>query len=120
MIGAMLCRGSGNEPVATYLERWKLTDGEFTRAEALEPVVIYFESNAGLASAAFGPFEDFQVSEGTAWDGTRALARLDERSLLWFPPRAPDGWASLLIAPPGISRFDLERNRARTGAALRA
>jgi hypothetical protein len=116
MIGAMLCRGSGNEPVATYLERWKLTDGEFTRAEALEPVVIYFESNAGLASAAFGPFDAFHVTDGTAWDGTRALARLDEKSLLWFPPKAQDGWASLLIAPPGISRFDLERGRTRAGA----
>jgi len=116
----MLCRGSGNEPVATYLERWKLTDGEFACVQALEPVVIYFESNAGLASSAFGPFDHFQVSEGAARDGTRTLARLDEKSLLWFPPRAHDGWASLLIAPPGISRFDLERSSARASARVGA
>jgi hypothetical protein len=120
LIGAMLCRGPGNEPVATYLERWKLTDGEFARAQALEPVVIYFESNAGLASSAFGPFEDFQLCEGTARDGTRTLARLDEKSLLWFPPKAQDGWASVLIAPPGVSRFDLERGRIRAGAPGRS
>lgn len=116
LIGAMLCRGSANEPVATFLERWKLTDGEFARVQALDPVVIYFENNAGLASSAFGPFDDFHVSEGIAWDGSRMLARLDEKSLLWFPPRAQDGWASVLIAPPGISRFDLERGRSRAGA----
>lgn len=120
LIGAMLCRGPANEPVATFLERWRLSDGEFARAEALEPVVLYFESNAGLASSAFGPFEEFQVSGGEARAGARMLARLDAESLLWFPPKALDGWASILIAPPGTSRFDLERARVRTGAAAGA
>ncbi|HTX23646.1 MAG TPA: hypothetical protein VMD03_03230 [Steroidobacteraceae bacterium] len=107
LIGGMLCRGPGNEPVATYLKRWKLADAEFARVEALDAVVIYFENNAGLASSAFGPFESFHVTDGGAWAGTRALARLDDRSLLWYPPKALDGWASLLITPPGLSRFDL-------------
>jgi hypothetical protein len=107
LIGGMLCRGPQNEPVATYLKRWRLTDAEFARAEWLDAVVIYFENNAGLASSAFGPFETFHVSEGGAWAGSRPLARLDDRSLLWYPPKAHDGWASLLIAPPGQSRFDL-------------
>jgi hypothetical protein len=128
LIGGMLCRGAGNEPVGTWLKRWRLSDAEFARAEALDPVVIYFESNAGLASSAFGPFERFHVAEGAtigdalatgpaaagalaACAGTRLLARLDERSLLWYPPRAHDGWASLLIAPAGKSRFDLIRER---------
>lgn len=119
LIGGMLCRGSGNEPVATWLKRWRLSDGDFARAEALDAVVIYFESNAGLASSAFGPFDSFHISDGAsaadglaASAGSRLLARLDERSLLWYPPKAHDGWASLLIAPPGISRFDLIRERA--------
>lgn len=116
LIGAMLCRGCGNEPLATYLEHWKLADGAFSRVEALEPVVLYFESNAGLASSAYGPFEHFRVCDGNVYSGTRALAHLDETSLLWFPPKAHDGWASILIAPPGTSRFDLERARVREGA----
>ncbi|MGH8148400.1 MAG: hypothetical protein ACRETB_00270 [Steroidobacteraceae bacterium] len=122
LIGGMLCRGPDNEPVATYLERWRLMDAEFSRADALEAVVIYFESNAGLASSAYGPYEDFHVSEGVAWTGSRALARLDERTLLWYPPRTPDGWASVLIAPPGTSRFDLlgMRTGMGTGASARA
>jgi hypothetical protein len=117
LVGGMLCRGAGNEPVATWLKDWRLTDAEFARAEALEPVVIYFENNAGLASSAFGPFDGFHVTEGgevapnalLVCAGSRLLARLDERSLLWYPPKAHDGWASLLIAPPGKSRFDLIR-----------
>jgi hypothetical protein len=111
LIGGMLCRGPGNEPVATYLERWRLTDAEFARAESLEAVVIYFENNAGLASAAFGPFDTFHVTDGVARAGARALARLDDKTLLWYPPKAHDGWASLLIAPPGKSRFDLTGER---------
>ncbi|MGH8219235.1 MAG: hypothetical protein ACREUT_11840 [Steroidobacteraceae bacterium] len=127
LIGGMLCRGAGNEPIATWLGDWHLADARFARAEALDPVVLYFESNAGLASSAFGPFEAFHVSaqERTAsaaaagpsvrslaaYAGSRLLARLDERSLLWYPPRAHDGWASVLIAPPGRSRFDLMRER---------
>lgn len=107
LIGAMLCRGAANEPVATYLEGWRLTDAQFAVLTALDPVVIYFESNAGLASSAFGPFDDFHVSGGAAADGSRLIARLDERTQLWYPPRAVDGWASLLITPPGRSRFDL-------------
>ncbi len=154
LIGGMLCRGAGNEPVATWLRRWRLSDAEFARAEALDPVVIYFESNAGLASSAFGPFEAFHVAEGAAvadaratgsrepasaadaraadptgtatgastlaaCAGTRLLARLDERSLLWYPPRAHDGWASLLIAPAGKSRFDLMRERPPEASGAR-
>lgn len=131
LIGGMLCRGAVNEPVATWLGDWHLADTRFARVEALDPVVLYFESNAGLASSAFGPFESFQVSGAAlaaeraasaaaggaaatslaACAGTRLLARLDERSLLWYPPRAQDGWASVLIAPPGRSRFDLTRER---------
>ncbi|MGH8229819.1 MAG: hypothetical protein ACREU3_18270 [Steroidobacteraceae bacterium] len=111
LIGAMLCRGPANEPIATYLERWKLSDAEFVRFESLEPVILYFENNAGLASSAYGPFEGFQVAEGMASAGPRPIARLDDRSLLWYPPNAHDGWASLLIAPPGKSRFDLTGER---------
>ncbi|HXS27874.1 MAG TPA: hypothetical protein VN730_09430 [Steroidobacteraceae bacterium] len=160
----MLCRGALNEPVATWLGDWHLADARFASAEALDPVVLYFESNAGLASSAFGPFEAFHVSGAagaggrsataaagataaataaagataasgtaaaaptgpaaggstavgaparslTAFAGSRLLASLDERSLLWYPPRAHDGWASVLIAPPGRSRFDLMRER---------
>lgn len=127
----MLCRGAANEPVATWLGDWRLADGRFARVEALDPVVLYFENNAGLASSAFGPFEAFHVSGSAspgekspsapggsapavtlaAQAGSRLLARLDERSLLWYPPRAHDGWASVLIAPPGRSRFDLMRER---------
>src|SRR6516225_9375157 len=95
VIGGMLCRGAGNEPVATYLKVWRHGETDFARAEALEPVVIYFENNAGLASSAYGPFESFHVTEATAWAGTRPLARLDEKSLLWYPPKAHDGWACL-------------------------
>jgi hypothetical protein len=111
LIGGMLCRGPDNEPVATYAGRWTLAEQQFARAESLDPVVIYFENNAGLASSAYGPFETFHVTEGTAWAGTRPLARLDEKSVLWYPPRAHDGWACLLIAPPGQSRFDLTGDR---------
>jgi hypothetical protein len=120
LIGGMLCRGTGNEPVATWLECWRLSDAEFARAEAIDPVVIYFENNAGLASSAFGPFESFRVADGAeaanglaACSGSRLIARLDERSLLWYPPKAHDGWASLLIAPPGRSRFDLIREQSQ-------
>jgi hypothetical protein len=107
IIGGMLCRGTHNEPVATYLRRWRLAEAEFACAESLDPVVIYFENNAGLASSAYGPFEGFHISEGSAWAGARALARLDDRTLLWYPPKAQDGWTSLLIVPSGQSRFDL-------------
>ncbi len=117
LIGGMLCRGPGNEPVATFLEHWKLTDGEFACVRALEPVVLYFESNAGLASSAYGPFEDFEVSQGVARSGSRALAALAGESLLWYPPKAHDGWASILIAPVGTSRLDLGRARTRRTAA---
>lgn len=109
LIGNMLCRGPHNDPVATHDKGWILADGEFSRVESIDAVVIYFEDNAGRASAAFGPFKDFFVVEDTAWSGPRPLARLDAQTLLWHPPRAQDGWASLLIAPPNKSRFDLTR-----------
>ncbi len=112
LIGPMLCRGPANEPVATLGRRWRLTDAEFERADALDPLVIYFENNAGLASSAYGPFDSFHVDDGAAWDGTRLIARLDEKLQLWYPPRAQDGWVSLLMAPPGRSRFDLGETAA--------
>jgi len=117
LIGTMLCRGADNEPVATFAKRWRLSDAEFARAEALDPVVIYFENNAGLASSAYGPFEAFHVADGIAWSGTRQLARLDDKTMLWYPPKAQDGWACLLIAPPGTSRFDLTGERPGTRSA---
>jgi hypothetical protein len=107
LIGSMLCRGAGNEPVATFLKCWRLSDAEFTRLEALDPVVIYFENNAGLASSAYGPFDSLQITDGAVWAGSRLIARLDDQALLWRPPKAQDGWACLLMAPPGKSRFDL-------------
>jgi hypothetical protein len=107
LVGPMLCRGPANEPVATLGAQWRLADAEFARADALDTLVLYFENNAGLASSAYGPFEAFHVSERAAWAGSRLLATLDEKVQLWFPPRAQDGWASLLIAPPDRSRFDL-------------
>ena len=113
LVGSMLCRGAENEAVATYHKRWLLMDGEFAHAESLDPVVIYFEDNAGRASSAYGPYEPFQIYDSTAWSGSKLIAKLDEKTLLWHPPKAVDGWASLLIAPPGKSRFDLtERRRA--------
>jgi len=107
LVGPMLCRGSANEPVATLGVRWRLANTEFARVDALDTLVLYFENNAGLASSAYGPFEAFHVSDGGAWAGPRLLATLDEKVQLWFPPRAQDGWVSLLIAPPERSRFDL-------------
>jgi hypothetical protein len=107
LIGAMLCRGPRNEPVATYQERWELTDGEFARAEWTDPVMVYFEDNAGRASSAFGPFEDFHVAGGNAWAGSRIVARFDDRTLLWHPTGAQDGWTSLLVTPHEVSRLDL-------------
>jgi hypothetical protein len=112
-IGAMLCRGVGNDAVATWMSQWQLRDAEFTHADSLDPVVIYFENNAGLASCAYGPFEDLHVTEAAAWAGSRRLALLDPVTQLWHPPRATDGWASLLVAPPGRSRFDLTGERGR-------
>jgi len=113
LIGGMLCRGAANDAVASWLGIWRLRDAEFQRAEWFDPVVIYFENNAGLASAAYGPFEGFHVSGGAAWARDRQLARLDDRMQLWYPPRAADGWASLLVMPPGKSRFDLLTDSAR-------
>ena len=111
LIGGILCRDAGNEAVASWLGGWRLRDtpGEdsYQRAESLDPVVIYFENNAGLASAAYGPFDGFHLSDEAMWSGSRQLARLDPHTLLWHPPGAPDGWASLLLMPPGKSRFDL-------------
>lgn len=114
LIGGMLCRGRENETVATWMTRWTLMDGTFTHAEWIDPVVLYFEDSAGRASSAFGPFEQFQVHDGTAYSGVRALASLDEKTLLWHPTKATDGWASLLITPPGKSRFDLTERRVGT------
>jgi hypothetical protein len=107
IIGAMLCRGPQNEPVATYQKQWALMDGEFARAEWAEPVMLYFEDNAGRASSAFGPYENFHVVDGVATAGTRVVARLNERTLLWYPQGAHDGWASLLVTPRETSRLDL-------------
>lgn len=107
LIGSMLCRGPHNESIATYDKRWLLADGECVRAESMDPVVIYFEDNAGRASSAFGPFKEFYVVDGVAWADARVLARFDPTTQLWHPPKAQDGWASLLIAPPTTSRLDL-------------
>jgi hypothetical protein len=117
LIGSMLCRGPQNEPVATHDGGWLHSAGEFARAESMDPVVIYFEDNAGRASTAYGPFTEFHVVDATAYSGNRMLARLDEKSLLWYPPKALDGWASLLIAPPEKSRFDLTNERTAAAAA---
>lgn len=107
LIGAMLCRGPRNEPVATWQEHWELTDGEFSRAEWTDPVMVYFEDNAGRASSAFGPFESLSVSDGRALAGSRTVARFDDRTLLWHPEGAHDGWTSLLVTPRDVSRLDL-------------
>lgn len=113
LIGGMLCQGAANDAVASWMGGWRLRDAEFKRAEWLDPVVIYFENNAGLGSAAYGPFEGFHVSEAAAWAGNRQLAVLDETTQTWHLPRAPHGWASLLVMPPGKSRFDLLSDTAR-------
>ena len=107
LIGAMLCRGAKNEPVATYQLQWTLMDGEFARAEWMDPVMIYFEDNAGRASSAFGPFESFHITGGEAHAGTRPVARLDDKTLLWYPTGAQDGWVSLLVTPKDMARLDL-------------
>jgi hypothetical protein len=107
IIGAVLCRGPKNDPVATHMKHWTLMDGEFARAEWAEPVMIYFEDNAGRASSAFGPFESFHVSESHARAGARVVARFDDKTLLWHPPGTQDGWVSLLVAPKDMARLDL-------------
>ncbi|CAN0074882.1 unnamed protein product, partial [Phaeothamnion confervicola] len=99
IIGAVLCRGPKNEPLATYLKHWTVMDGEFARAEWSDAVMVYFEDNAGRASSAFGPFESFHVVDGTARAGTRAIASFDEKTQLWHPAGTQDGWVSLLIIP---------------------
>src|SRR5665213_3587217 len=103
-IGSMLCRGASNDAVATWMSGWLLRDAEFARAESMDPVIIYFENNAGLASCAYGPFEALHVADGAAWAGNRQLARLDPATLLWHPPRprtaGPLCW-SLPPASPG-------------------
>lgn len=107
LIGAVLCRGPKNEPIATYHKNWTLMDGEFMRAEWVDPVMIYFEDNAGRASSAFGPFDSFHIAEGQARAGSRVVARLDDKTLLWHPAGAQDGWASLLVTPRDMARLDL-------------
>lgn len=107
LIGAVLCRGAKNEPVATYQQQWTLMDGEFARAEWTDPVMIYFEDNAGRASSAFGPFESFHITGGEARAGSRPVARLDDKTLLWHPTGAQDGWVSLLVTPKDMARLDL-------------
>lgn len=107
IIGAVLCRGPRNEPVATHLKHWTVMDGEFARAEWSDPVMIYFEDNAGRASSAFGPFDSFHVAEGLARAGTRLVARFDEKTQLWQPAGAQDGWVCLLVAPREMARLDL-------------
>jgi len=121
LIGTMLCRGPHNEPVATYQQRWELPDGEFARAEWLDPVMIYFEDNAGRASSAFGPYESFHVEDNAARAGSRLIARFNQRTLLWHPDGAHDGWTSLLVTPREVSRLDLTQppphNRRSTDRA---
>jgi len=107
IIGAVLCRGPKNEPIATYQSHWTLLDGEFTRAEWTDPVMIYFEDNAGRASSAFGPFEALHLAEGCAKAGGKIIARFDEKSQLWVPEGAQDGWVSLLVIPRDMARLDL-------------
>ncbi len=107
IIGAVLCRGQKNEPLATWLKHWTVMDGEFARAEWSEAVMVYFEDNAGRASAAFGPFEGFHVVDGTARSGARTVASFDDRTQLWHPAGAQDGWVSLLITPREMARLDL-------------
>ena len=107
LIGAVLCRGPRNEPIATYQQQWTLMDGEFLRAQWSEPVMVYFEDNAGRASAALGPFESFHISQGMACAGSRPVARFDNAQLLWYPHGTQDGWASLLVTPKEVARLDL-------------
>jgi hypothetical protein len=107
LIGAVLCRGTKNEPIATYQTSWTLMDGEFTRAEWTDPVMIYFEDNAGRATSAFGPFEAFHIAEGCARAGSRVLARFDDKTMMWYPAGAQDGWVSLLVTPKDMARLDL-------------
>jgi hypothetical protein len=107
LIGAVLCRGPKNEPIATYLKHWTLLDGEFARADWKDPVMLYFEDNAGRASSAFGPFESFYIADGEARAGSRVVARFDDKTLLWYPAGAQDGWVSLLVTPREMARLDL-------------
>ncbi len=107
IIGAVLCRGPRNEPLATWLKHWTVMDGEFARAEWSDAVLIYFEDNAGRASSAFGPFESFHVAEGVARAGHRTVATFDDKTQLWHPSGAQDGWVSLLVIPREMARLDL-------------
>jgi hypothetical protein len=107
IIGAVLCRGPKNEPLATYLKHWTVKDGEFARAEWSDAVMVYFEDNAGRASCAFGPYESFQVAEGVARAGNRVVAGFDDKTQLWHPAGTQDGWVSLLVIPREMARLDL-------------
>jgi hypothetical protein len=107
IIGAMLCRGPKNEPVATFLKQWSVRDGEFARAEWSDRVMIYFEDNSGRASSAFGPFDAFHIAEGVARAGARLVARFDEKTQLWQPTGTQDGWVSMLVTPRDMARLDL-------------
>jgi hypothetical protein len=107
IVGAVLCRGPRNEPVATWLKHWTVRDGEFARAEWSDAVMVYFEDNAGRASSAFGPFESFYVADGTARAVARTIARFDDQTQLWHPSGAQDGWVSLLVIPREMARLDL-------------
>lgn len=107
IIGAMLCRGPKNEPVATYLKHWTVLDGQFARAEWSDGVMIYFEDNSGRASCAFGPFDGFHVVDGMARAGARLIASFDEKTQLWHPVGTQDGWVSLLVTPRDMARLDL-------------
>jgi hypothetical protein len=109
IIGAVLCRGSKNEPIATHLEHWTVSDGQFARAEWVDPVMVYFEDNAGRASAAFGPFDTFNVAGDLAREGSRIIARFDRKTQAWQPSGTQDGWVSLLITPRDTARLDLLR-----------
>ena len=116
IIGAVLCRGPKNDPIATHLKQWTVMDGEFARAEWSEAVMIYFEDNAGRASSAFGPFESFNICEGLARSGSRVVARFDDKAQLWRPDGAQDGWVCLLVTPREMARLDLIPPPARSAA----
>jgi hypothetical protein len=107
IIGAVLCRGPKNEPLATYLKQWTVRDGEFARAEWSGAVMVYFEDNAGRASSAFGPFESFHIADGLARAGNRVVASFDDKTQLWHPTGTQDGWVSLLVIPREMARLDL-------------
>ncbi len=114
-IGSMLCRGSGNDAVATWMSRWMLRDAEFARAESMIRWSSTSRTTRGLASCAYGPFDGLHVTEGAAWGRNPATGAPGSQDPAVVPAPGAGRLGLMLVAPPGKSRFDLAGDRDRRG-----